>query len=123
MALTNPEEIKAELPHLTDDQIAVLIRDVEAVAAVHAPCITNPAFAHKDAARAVIKKAIVYEVQSREESNNVKRESMGPYSTEYATPTRSGSYFSNAQIETLTRLCPSAAPAPGMYSLQAKAAW
>lgn len=121
MALTNIEEIKAELPNLTDEQITVLIRDVEAVAAIHAPCITSPAFPYKDAARAVIKKAIVYEVKSQEEANNVRRESMGPYTTEYAAPTRSGSYFSKSQIETLTRLCPTASP--GMYSLQARASW
>lgn len=121
MALSNIEELRVQLPDLTDEQINILIRDVEAVAAIHAPCITSPVFPHKDAARAVIKKAIVYEVQSREEANNVKRESMGPYAAEYTVPTRSGSYFSKSQIETLQRLCP--AVRPGVYSIQASATW
>lgn len=121
MALSNIEEIQAALPDVSEEDLLVLIRDVEAIAAIHAPCITSPTFKYKDAARAVIKKAIIYDVKSQEENNSIKREAMGPYSYEYQTPTRSGGYFSKSQIETLQRLCPTAAP--GLYSIKAEAQW
>lgn len=119
MALITVEEIQQSLPELSDEQALSLITDVEAVAAVHAPCITSPTFPYKAAAKAIIKKAIEYDVLSKED--HVKREVMGPYQTEYQTHSRSGAYFSKSQIEMLKSLCASATP--GMYSIGVTTAW
>lgn len=119
MALLTIEEIQQALPELSDEEATNLITDVEAVAAVYAPCITSPTFPYKAAAKAIIKKAIVYDVESKED--HVKREVMGPFQTEYTTHSRSGTFFSKSQIETLQSLCASATP--GMYSIGVTTAW
>jgi hypothetical protein len=115
MALLRVEDFTDALPDTPPEEIARLIEGAEAIAALYAPCITSPTFKHKQAAAAIIRKAIIYEVQSQEEGSNIARESVGPHSVDYRTPTRSGNYFSKQQIETLQRMC--AAAAPGMYSI------
>jgi len=106
MALLTVEELRVSLPDTPDEELEVLIQDAEAIAALYAPCITSPTFKQKAAAKAIIRKAIVYDVQAQEEGNNVARESTGPYAVDYRTPTRSGALFSNQQIEALRAMCP-----------------
>jgi hypothetical protein len=115
MALLTVEEMTGYLPGLTPEEVAQLIVDAEAIASVYAPCIKHPAFRHKDAARAIIRKAIVYDV----ESQNANRQSVttGPYTVSNFAPTRSGTFYSPSQIEALRTLCPQASTA-GMYSVQ-----
>ena len=116
MALLTVEDIRPSLPDTPDEELETLIEDAEAIAALYAPCITSPVFKQKAAARAIIRKAIVYDVQSQEEGNNVARETTGPYGVEYRTPTRSGTFFSKQQIEALKALCP--AVSGGVASIQ-----
>lgn len=116
MALLTAQDLVGALPDATPEELQILIEDAEALAAVYAPCITSPSFKNKAAAKAIIRKAIVYDVQAQEEGNNISREATGPYSKEYRTPTRSGTFYSKSQIEALQRLCVLAVP--GVYSLQ-----
>lgn len=121
MALLTVEDLAIALPNVPNDRLQELIVDAEAIAAVYAPCITSPTFKYKSAAKAIIKKAIVYEIESAEDSNNVARQATGPHSVEYKTPTRSGAYYSKSQIETLQRLC-ATARAGAMQSIQLESA-
>lgn len=116
MALLNVEDLQAQLPDVPTDELQNLITDAESIAAVYAPCITSPTFKHKNAAKAIIKKAIIYDVEAQEDDSNVARQVTGPHQVEYRTPTRSGTFYSKAQIEALARLC--AVAQPGMYSIQ-----
>lgn len=109
MALLTVEEIRASLPDTPDEELEILIEDAEAIAALYAPCITSPVFKQRAAAKAIIRKAIVYDVKAQEEGNNVVRERTGPYDVEYRTPTRSGAFYSKQQVEALKALCPQAA--------------
>ena len=116
MALLTVEDIRSSLPDTPDEELEILIEDAEAIAALYAPCITSPVFKQKAAAKAIIRKAIIYDVQSQEEGSNVAKETTGPYSVDYRTPTRSGTFYSKAQVEALKALCPAASA--GISSIQ-----
>lgn len=116
MALLNVEDLQVSLPDVPSDELQQMITDAEAIAAIHAPCITNPTFKHKAAAKAIIRKAIIYDVNAQEEGNNVSKQSTGPHAIEYKTATRNGAFYSKSQIDALKALCVVAAP--GMYSVQ-----
>lgn len=116
MTLLNVEDLQEDFPDESPEKLQQWITDAEAIAAIYAPCITSPTFKYKDAAKAIVRKAIKYDVESQEEGNNVARQATGPHSVEYRTPTRSGTFYSKAQIDALQRLCVVAQP--GMYSVQ-----
>jgi len=116
MALLTVEDFRLSLPDTPDEELQILIEDAEALAALYAPCITSPTFKQTAAAKAIIRKAVIYDVKAQEEGNNIAKESTGPYSVDYATPTRSGALFSKAQIEALKALCP--AVSSGMASIK-----
>lgn len=116
MALLTVDDLQASLPEESPEKLQELIDDAESIAAIYAPCITSPTFKYKAAAKAIIRKAIVYDVNAQEEGNNVAKQATGPHSVEYKTATRSGTFYSKQQIEALQRLCGSVQP--GMHSVQ-----
>lgn len=112
-----PADIADITPDLDNDQRQAIIEEAVALAGHYAPCLRADAVAPEVAAvaKAVIKKAISYDLQAAEQGVLTRQhEQIGAYAvTNFAH--RSGTLYSPTQIELLRSLC--AGGLPGVYSL------
>lgn len=117
-ALT-PKSLRPRLPekakNLTDEQLQARIDDAIALASVYAPCISSATLARPEAAAALIRGAIAYDIGA-DMNDDTQAEVVGPFQRTRFSPTRSGTLFSPSQIEALKALCP-AVTTPGAYSI------
>lgn len=108
MALLTVEDIESITPDMTVDERESLIESAEAIAAHYAPCLRVSEVPEHIAAvaKAIIKKAIEYDVKAGESGANIRQhEQLGPYGATNFGPRTSGTLFSPAQIEVLRSLC------------------
>lgn len=115
MALLTPGDFGDKLSGLTTEEAEQVIEDAEALALLYAPCIANPQFNNIAAAKAIIRKAVIYDYEAS--SARRQTEQTGPYSITNFAPTRSGTFYSPSQIEALKALCKQP-PLAGAYSVQ-----
>lgn len=118
MALLQTTDIEAITPDLTNEEREALIESAEAIASHYAPCLRSTEVAPHIAAvaKAVIKKAIEYDVQVSDSGGTThQHEQLGPYGVTNFAPRVSGTFFSPSQVEILRSLC--ASTVPGVYSI------
>lgn len=117
MPLLTPNDIADVTPEMTEAQREGIIEMAEALAAHYAPCLRAETVAPHIAAtaKAIIKKAIAYDVQIEAQGGATKQtEQLGPYQVSHFSH-RSGTFYSPAQIDVLRSLCGSGTA--GAYSV------
>lgn len=107
MALLTTTDIESFTPDLDNAQRQEIITSAEALASYYAPCITvepiDPRV--KAIAKAIILKAIKYDLKVDEAGPTTNTEQLGPYGVTHHAPRSSGTLFSPSQIEVLRGLC------------------
>ena len=100
--ILRPEDIEpfADIP---EDKLEAMIADVEAVAVSVAPCIAKPDFKYNDAAKAILRRALL-RWNDTGVSGQVQYESAGPFAqtTRSNTPTN---LLWPSEIAALKKLC------------------
>ena len=100
--ILRPEDIEpfADIPR---EKLEAMIADVEAVAVSVAPCIAKPDFKYKDAAKAILRRALL-RWNDTGVSGQVQYESAGPFAqtTRSNTPTN---LLWPSEIAALKKLC------------------
>ena len=117
MALLTATDIEPFTPDLTLTQRQEIIESAEAIASYYAPCITVEPVDPRVAtiAKAIILKAIKYDLKVEEAGATTNTEQLGPYGVTHHAPRSSGTLFSPSQIEILRGLC--ASTTAGAYSV------
>lgn len=100
--ILRPEDI-APFADIPEDKLEAMIADVEAVAVSVAPCIAKPDFKYKDAAKAILRRALL-RWNDTGVSGQVQYESAGPFAqtTRSNTPTN---LLWPSEIAALKKLC------------------
>lgn len=115
MTLLEPSDLSTDISNVPDEELQQWIEDAEAIAAIYAPCIQSPSFQYVTAAKAIIKKAIVYDFEAK--AAKAQSQQAGPFQQTNPAPTRSGTFYSPSQIEALKALC-GVKQVAGAYSIQ-----
>ena len=101
---------------ISEDKAQAMIDDALAIAAAVAPCILSAEFEHPDAAKAIIRGAILR--WNDASSGAITQQSMGPWQVTVDSNTRRNGMFWPSEIADLSKLCASAAavsyPSPGL---------
>lgn len=97
-----PEDLApfAEIPLAKAE---AMIADAQAMALAVAPCIADVGFEHIDAAKAILRAAILR--WNAADTGAVATQTAGPFSVQLDTTTRRGGLFWPSEIEQLQRLC------------------
>ena len=100
--ILRPEDIEpfADIPK---DKLEAMIADVEAVAVSVAPCIAKPGFKFKDAARAILRRALLRWNDSGV-SGQVQYEAAGPFTQTIRSNTSSNLLWPS-EVVALKKLC------------------
>lgn len=116
MALLTTTDIEPYTPDMTPAQRQEVIDSAEALASYYAPCIMVEPVDPRVAAiaKAIILKAIKYDLKVEEAGPTTNTEQLGPYGVTHHAPRSSGTLFSPSQIEVLRGLC---ATPTGAYSV------
>lgn len=104
MALLTYEDLRDDLPGLSQAQIESRIQEAVSIAALYCPALTREDFPHKDAARAILRRAIIYDEENKDERTQTQQ--AGSYQITKFAGQRSGTLFSPSQIEALKALQP-----------------
>lgn len=117
MPILSTTDVAGFTPGMSDEERQALIDGALAIAGVYAPCLRQETLApHVEAAaKAIIVKAIKYDLQAEEAGPTRNTEQIGPYGVTNFTP-RSSTFYSPQQIELLRSLC--GMSVSGVYSLQ-----
>ena len=92
-----------------------MIADAVAMAALVAPCITDPEFPYQDAARAILRGALLRWNDSG--SGAAQTVQSGPFSQTLDTRQTRRGMFWPSEIEELQRLCSDGSPASGAFAV------
>lgn len=93
---------------VTDDngKLSELIRDVMAQAVIVAPCLSDPSFPYRDAARATLREAVLRRLDAGTGTITTKQQGTGPFtSTETIDNRQKRGILSPSDITDLQRLC------------------
>ena len=93
----------ASFADIPQGQAQAMIDDALAVAATVAPCVKSPVFEHADAARAILRRAILRWAESGV-SGSITQQSAGPYS-QSVTAAGSRGLFLPSELDSLRGLC------------------
>ena len=117
MTLLTVEDF-ADEPAVQDMSSSALqekITDAEAIAkSLYLPVLHDANFPHKDAAKAIIKRAIVYDVKNGD--NRTQSQTAGSYQITEFAPLTSGTLFNEAQVKALKALN-TRVSLPGVYTV------
>lgn len=105
MYLLKPEDFDGYpiMANVSSDERLKLIADAESIAAaLYVPSLHKPDFPHAEAAKGIIRKAILYDVEQRGKTSQAQ--TAGSYQLTNFAPTRSGTFYSPAQAEALALL-------------------
>lgn len=103
--LLKPEDFADEplVADLTTGELMAKIKSAEAIARdLYVPTLHDADFPRKEGAKAIIKKAILYDVE--QEGKMSQSETAGSYQRTNFAPARSGTFYSKAQAEALRAL-------------------
>ena len=105
-----PEDLKpfADIP---PDQAQAMCDDALAIAAVIAPCILDPRFEYEDAAKAILRQAILR--WNAAGSGAVASQTAGPFGVTIDTSVQRYGMFTKQEIEMLQALCKDSTGAAG----------
>lgn len=121
-----PADLQVFAPDLSDAKAQVMIDDAVALAVVHAPCLQDASFDKRDAAKAILRGAILRWNDAGTGAVQSESYASGPYSMSQTVDTSQvrRSMFLKSEIKELRRLCGSArreafsvdlAPAPVVW--------
>lgn len=102
-----PSDVTAGTGGPSADQAELLIKDVEALALLEAPCLSEPTFAYLNAARAILRQAVLRWHRAGDGGVQSDQMSSGPFSFGQTFDTRvmgEGQLLAR-EIRQLQRLC------------------
>ena len=98
-----PEDLWPFAPDIPPDKAQAMIDDALAIAAVIAPCILEPDFAYEDAAKAIIRGALLR--WNAADTGAVTSQTAGPFSVSIDSSVRRNGMYTPSEIEQLQALC------------------
>ena len=105
MSLLTPEDFVDEplVQDMKTGELQSLIDSAEAIARdLYVPRLHHDSFPRKEGAKALIKKAILYDVENR--GKKAQSESAGSFQRTHFQPSRRGTFFSADQVKALLAL-------------------
>lgn len=106
--LLTPADVLLFAPELGEEKAQALIDDAIAWALMYAPCIASDDFTNRNAAKAIIRRAILREKDSGQGAVQSQQRTAGPYGFMQTVDTRSRqgeSIFTDTEQADLARLC------------------
>lgn len=100
----------APFASIDEAKAQAMIDDALAMAALDAPCITSETFEHADAAKAIIRAAILRWNDAG--SGAFTQQQTGPFGATIDTRVRRDSMYTNGELDALKRLCAGDASGP-----------
>lgn len=118
MTLLSPSDFEnvPAVQDMTTGELQERIESAEAIARdLYVPMLHDERFTRKEGAKAIIKKAIIYDVEN--EGKRAQTESAGSYQRSFHPPARSGTFYSPSQVKALLALNIKRG-LPGVYTMQ-----
>lgn len=105
MSLLSPEDFE-NVPAVQDMSTGELQGKIESAEAIardlYVPLLHDERFTRQEGAKAIIKEAIIYDVENREK--RAQSETAGSYQRTHFAPARSGTFYSPSQVKALLAL-------------------
>ena len=98
-----PEDLAPFAPGIPPDKAQAMIDDALALAAVIAPCILEPDFPYDDAAKAIIRGAVLR--WEAADTGAVTSQTAGPFAVQIDSTVRRYGMYTPTEIEQLQALC------------------